>query len=93
MTLTLDSFETAVQQVNNKVGGKTINHYILNVSRGCSDVVGKILNQIDKSTDGQVLYKMDLRTIFHPSGSTDNFSIEACTPVRSLASVGASPTA
>lgn len=95
MTLTTDTFETALAKLGNtaKAANQTIHHVVLNCHRSCNDAVTKIKQQIAAAHPNQLLYKLDLRTISHPEGNPDNWSLEACSATKSLGIVGESPTA
>lgn len=92
MILSLDTFENRLAAVNNASKIKP-DHYVMNVHRSCAPAVGQIKEQIAKSTAGQLLNGVDLRTIFLPTGNPENWTLEGCSSAKSLAIVGASPTA
>ena len=92
-SLTLDAFENAVAELNRNCLPSVPVYYVLNTHKACEDVIKKILLAIHQATPGQLLYSMDIRAIAHPSGNPKMWSLEACSAVKSLGMIGASPTA
>jgi hypothetical protein len=91
-TLTVNSFENAVTEINRLCTEKPA-YYVLNTHKACEDTIKKILLEIHKATPTQLLYNMDIRAIAHPTGNPLMWSLEACSPTKSLAIIGSSPTA
>lgn len=92
MIFTLNNFENQLAAVN-KEAGVTPHHYVLNVTKAGAQTVQQIKKQIATSSAGQLLHGIDLRTIFHSEGDSENWSLEACSQTKSLAIVGTATTA
>lgn len=91
MTLTLNTFENQVAAVN-KLAGETPASYVLNCHKSCAPAVAQIVNAIIAAAPGKLLYKMDLHTVYSPTGNPENWSLEALSATKSLAKVGVSVT-
>ena len=98
MILTPDNFENQISALVNLCDPKKlsspepIDHIVMNCTRDCAPAIEQIQDRIAKAQPNQMLYKLDLRVIFHAQGNPENWSLEAVGPTRSLATVGQRPT-
>jgi hypothetical protein len=58
-----------------------VDHYVLNAHESQREVFSKIIPHL----------KYDIRLIFHNQGNHDQWSLEACSKTKSLATVGKLP--
>lgn len=92
MTFTPDAFETALAQLNSQCGQKP-DHVVLNIHKSCEPQVDIVIQRIAAASANQLLYQLDLRTIYHSEGNPVNWSLESCSKAKSLAIIGQLPTA
>lgn len=92
MILTLNTFENQVAAVNRLAGSVPVS-YVLNCHKSCSPAVNQIVNATLAAGKGQLLYRMNLHTVYSPTGNPENWCLEALSATKSLAKVGVSVTA